>query len=70
MDGLKMKYFILSPSSKDKKHAEASRKAMLAYANEIAAENPRLAKEIGEWVLKETPTGTLPAGCGCGYCDT
>lgn len=49
---LKMKYFVLSPSSRDKKHAEASRVAMKAYANVIESQDSQRAQEIREWVAR------------------
>ena len=60
MDGLKMIYFVLKPSGLSP-YAAASRKAMLRYANEIGGENPILAKELREWVLKETPQASPEA---------
>ncbi len=48
-NGLLMKYFVLNPSKKDK-YGEASRKAMMAYARAIKAENPELAKDLQLWV--------------------
>ena len=48
MTGLKMKYFVLKPSGGDK-YAEASRKAMRAYANHIQGENPELWVRDRDW---------------------
>ena len=48
--GLMMKYFVLSPHSKDDLHRNASHEAMLAYAEFIYPENPQLSQEIREWV--------------------
>ena len=62
--GLEMKYFVLKPKGCNP-YAKASRKAMLRYANEIGVENPTLAKELRDWVLREIPE----TNCGCGYCD-
>jgi hypothetical protein len=58
MAGLVMKYFILKPKGKSKAdmHAMASRAAMTTYANVIEPVNPKLAKELTEWVLKEMST--------------
>lgn len=62
--GLEMKYFVLKPKGYNP-YAKASRKAMLRYAEEIRIENPTLAKELKDWVLRETPE----TNCDCGYCD-
>ena len=53
MDGLKMKYFVLKPEGRDI-YAEASRFAMHTYAEVIESENPQLAKELDNWIEKET----------------
>lgn len=63
--GLEMKYFVLKPKGHNS-YAQASRRAMEAYAEIIEGENPQLASELREWVNRESPKG----GCGCGYCDT
>lgn len=47
---LKLKYFVLSPESSDTDHAEASRDAMLAYANRIEKTDPQRAADIRAWV--------------------
>jgi hypothetical protein len=53
MSGLQMKYFVLSPGSSDKAHAEASRAAMRAYAQIMAQRGHlELANDINEWVTK------------------
>jgi len=52
MSGLQMKYFVLKPSGNDK-YAEASRKAMRAYAMTIQNENPELAEDLRKWSDKE-----------------
>lgn len=68
-----MKYFILSPSSKDPLHAEASRLAMLTYASVLdrtnIAENESTAYDIREWVgqleqeeNESRPITILPSG--------
>lgn len=59
MQGLQMKYFVLKPKGNDA-YAEASRKAMRAYALGIDKVNPELAKELREWADKELAavTGT------------
>jgi hypothetical protein len=51
MDGLKMRYFVLSPT-KDDAFGEASRDAMRAYANRIRFENPVLAKDLLNWAYE------------------
>lgn len=52
--GLVMKYFVLKPKGHNA-YAKASRKAMLAYADEIGfRKNPQLAKELRLWVHKES----------------
>lgn len=53
MSGLIMKYFVLKPRGHDV-YAEASRKAMRAYARHIAQENPELAQSLEEWANRET----------------
>lgn len=55
MNGLTMKYFILKPKSKSRndKYAEASRKAMRAYANHIQSTNPELHRELWNWANEE-----------------
>lgn len=51
MEGLKLKYFVLNPSSStDVAHAQASRLAILAYAESIEATNFDLAQELRNWV--------------------
>ena len=51
--GLIMKYFVLSPGSKDYRHAKASREAMRAYANEIESTDSKRAQDIRKWADKE-----------------
>lgn len=50
MNGLKMKYFVLSPQSGDDAHALACRTAIVAYAHAINVTNPDLAKDLSEWM--------------------
>ena len=50
--GLLMKYFVLKPAGNDR-YAEASRKAMRAYADHIRMENDPLAEELWQWAIKE-----------------
>ena len=52
MEGLHNKYFVLKPSGTDI-YAQASRKAMRAYAAHIQQENPQLCKELRQWADKE-----------------
>lgn len=47
--GLQMKYFILKPGGTGP-YAQASRKAMLEFANVIERENAVLATDLREWV--------------------
>jgi len=47
-----MKYFVLKPAG-DNKYAEASRKAMRAYAMHIQNENEELAEELRKWADSE-----------------
>lgn len=47
--GLEMRYFVLSPNKSDA-YGAASRKAMLAYADEIEATNPLLASDLRVWL--------------------
>ena len=50
-NGLVMKYFVLKPDGDDT-YAEASRSALRAYATVIREENPELAADLDEWLLK------------------
>lgn len=66
-EGLLLKYFVLKPSGTDR-YAQASRKAMRAYASHIYAENEQLAEDLWAWVNRESEAaieqrdkdGTLP----------
>jgi len=49
MEGLQMKYFVLSPT-KQSEYGSASCKALLAYAEEIEIVNEELAKDLRMWV--------------------
>jgi hypothetical protein len=49
MEGLKLKYFVLSPT-KDDPYGEASRSTMLVYADEIKSFNMELANDLRSWV--------------------
>ena len=49
---LRMKYFILNPEGTDS-YANASREALVAYAESIKNHDPALAKDIWEWVDQE-----------------
>ena len=53
--GLQMKYFILKPGSKFRgdPYARASRRAMLAFSEEIQGANPELSGDLMEWVRRE-----------------
>ncbi len=55
MSGLKLKYFVLNPTSKavGDRHAEASRVAMRSYADSIQDVDKQLAMELKEWANKE-----------------
>ena len=53
MQGLRMKYFVLKPEGEDI-YAEASRKAMRAYAAHIFVENPQFANDLKEWAKTES----------------
>ncbi len=50
--GLLLKYFVLKPGGNDA-YAMASRAAMSAYATLIDQQNPALAKDLREWILRE-----------------
>ena len=54
MEGLDLKYFVLKPKG-DNEYAEASRAAMLAYADSIKKTNPKLANDLVDWVYNEMP---------------
>ena len=47
--GLLLKYFVLSPAKQDP-YGEASREAMIRYAECIKSTNPLLGRELEEWV--------------------
>jgi len=47
--GLEMKYFVLKPKGVDS-YAEASRKAIIAYAKHIQSINPTLANDLKKWM--------------------
>ena len=49
-----MEYFVLKPKG-DGIYAEASRKAMRAYATHIQKENKELCDELREWADSLTP---------------
>lgn len=57
MDGLVMKYFVLKPAGRTPYH-DASRMAMLAYAEAIQNENPDLAKDLRVWAGAEALAAT------------
>ncbi len=46
--GLYLKYFVLNPN-KNTPYGAASRKALVAYAEAIDEENPKLAFELQSW---------------------
>ncbi len=50
--GLLLKYFVLSPGSKDGAHGEASRHALLAYADVMEGINLNLAHDLRYWVTR------------------
>jgi len=52
MEGLKMKYFVLKPKGNDV-YAEASRKALRAYASMIEHINPVFCNELRDWADNE-----------------
>lgn len=52
-DGLQMKYFVLKPSGAfEDPYANASRKALKAYARAIETENPMLAHDLHKWEIE------------------
>lgn len=51
--GLQMKYFVLKPKGTDE-YAEASRRAMSAYADHIEEFDPEFARELSQWAVTET----------------
>jgi hypothetical protein len=55
MPGLRMKYFVLKPESKIKNdvYAQASRKAMRAYASHIFKVDQEFATELRAWADNE-----------------
>ena len=63
MEGLKMKYFVLNPTSSDQEYAKASCEGMLAFAKAIKTSNANLAKDLERWVAA-TLTGLLTEGHG------
>ncbi len=58
--GLQMKYFVLKPLGIDA-YAEASRCAMMKYADVIWDENPELASELREWSRAASEPARLEA---------
>lgn len=46
---LEIRYFVLNPKGTDS-YANASREALVAYAESIKNHDPALAKDIWEWV--------------------
>jgi len=50
---LKMKYFVLSPFSKDPEHKRASIAAVEAYARYIRRSNSDLADDLFIWIYEE-----------------
>jgi hypothetical protein len=59
MKGLMMKYFVLKPNGKDK-YAQASRKALRAYANTIYPVNEELSRDLRAWADEESPFSHTP----------
>jgi len=47
--GLMMKYFVLNPNKHDE-YGEASRKAIVAYADSIKTTNSLLAHDLQQWI--------------------
>lgn len=52
VEGLYLKYFVLKPHGADV-YAEASRRAILAYAEHIVDADPQLARQLRLWVEAE-----------------
>lgn len=52
-NGLELKYFVLKPKGTDI-YAQASRKAMRAYARHVASENDELYHDLQNWAERET----------------
>lgn len=50
MEGLKLKYFVLNPTSSDAAYARASRIALEEFAAVIEPDNPQLAEDLRKWV--------------------
>ena len=50
--GLQMKYFVLKPKGDDI-YAQASRRAMFAYAKTIIEENRVFARNVWDWATDE-----------------
>ena len=59
MPGLEMKYFVLKPKGIDP-YAEASRKAMYVYADEIMDDNRDLALDLIKWAGDEERNANQP----------
>jgi hypothetical protein len=55
MSGLKMKYFVCRPRSKDPNdvYADASREALRAYARVIGLHDRELSDDLRIWVVNE-----------------
>lgn len=52
MSGLEMKYFVVKPNGTDA-YAEASRRAIEAYADSIIEHNRPLAHDLIQWIIAE-----------------
>lgn len=52
MEGLIMQYFVLKPGNEGW-HGRASRAAILAYAESVRADNPKMAKQLEDWANAE-----------------
>lgn len=59
MSGLLMKYFVLKPKGNDI-YAQASRKAMRAYATHIREANEELSDQLRSWADAEQATALYP----------
>ena len=64
-NGLQMKYFVLKPGG-NTVYSQASRSAMVHYAEIIQKENPELADDLIAWAGREAGIASRTAKGGWG----
>jgi len=58
MSKLYMKYFVLKPKGNNM-YAEASRRALEAYARHILDDDPEFAKHLIKWIKEEEKSSEI-----------